>query len=195
MKTKPNKPKAITKKVRFCDTPTIIHIADGYPRNTYDANGREIPMRMHKSETYRRIIVGKFYHDFLRMIALNDPWAPGMCEFSNEVYSYISIITETNCIDIYLSNQNKLFEYFFIYKDDSYLVQSVYEILKKQTLFLFHEQHLLNQKISQFQKVLYEHSYCYKKICVSNKKLTHEEIYSILVEIYSQYLKHPDLVY
>lgn len=182
-------------RVKFNDTPRVVVYDGGYPKETYDRDGSVIPMRMHRSRTYQRIIVGKYYHDFLKMVSLNDPWAPGMYEFSNQIYNNISILTQSKSIDIFLSNQDMLYKYFFNDKISiNDLIDSIYLIMQKQTLFLYYNQNVLRREVSNFLKLLYENSYCYKKFCISAGNLSCTEIYELLTKMLKMYFSHPDLV-
>lgn len=184
------------KTVRFCEIPKVVVFDQGYARWTMDKDGKEIPMRIHRSQTYRRAIVGKFYHDFIHLIATNDPWAIGMVDFANEIYRNISIITNSREIDMFLRDHNKLFEHFFKESvKESMLVESVYDIIRHQTIFYSHHKTLFNNYVSKFQKVLYDHHYVNRKIYVCEGALACSKIYETLIDIYKMYLAHPDLIY
>lgn len=183
------------KSVRFCDSPRIVEFGEGYARWTCDRDGSVIPMRVHRSMTYRKIVIGKFYYDFLNMVMGYSTFLPGMVDFAKEVYKNISIITNSDIIDEFLIN-NKLYEYLFLESiSEEMLISSIYEIIKKQTLFMYYNQNILEKEILKFQTVLYEHDYFNEKFYIYEGILNCTQIYKILIQIFRMYLVHPDLIY
>lgn len=172
-----------TKRVRFNPEIRVVNLYQKYPKYGYDTyKCTKIPMRLHRSQTYIKVVMGKYYCDFL--------------EFSNTYPSEFSNILRSVVMQLTGSiPEDKLFN--AIFECDEKLVSlSIENLLEYQTQWFAHNQSAFRMEMWKFMNFLIERNYPYStyRYFSFRGKLSMEQIYFLLCKKFKLHIVHPDLV-